>query len=84
MSSGLKFEIAGRTVNQKQFFDNIQKSAVDLATNAVRKRISGVRCPVHGKSAGDLRQVAGQDGNLQWTYSACCSELRSAVERSMS
>jgi len=84
MGSGLEFKIGGRTVSHDQFFKNMEQSVIDLASNAIEKRVSAVRCPVHGKSAGDLRQKPNRAGKVEWTYSVCCAELRAAVERALS
>ena len=83
MSSGLKFQIGGRTVSQDQFFKNMEKSVIDLASGAIEKRVSAVRCPVHGKMASDFRRKPTHAGKVEWTYSVCCEQLRTAVERAL-
>lgn len=76
----LEYKVGGRSVSKDAFIDNIGDAAVQLAASAIRERVSSVRCPVHGQSAGSVRVTRSGD-KVSYEFTACCEQLKAAVAK---
>lgn len=81
MKIGAKVElrVGGRKVSASQFARALQEDALKMVEREVRRRISRVRCPEHGKAAHvtPIRSA----GQLTWEVRRCCQDLVNEVEK---
>lgn len=78
---GVKLEFKdnqGRKVTKDQFVKNIAKEAHKLGADEMRKRLSAIRCPVHGQAPSNIREKSGSSFGLEFT--CCCEALKAKVE----
>jgi hypothetical protein len=74
----LEWKVNGRTVPSNRVADELRKSMRQVATNKVKHAIAGVRCPVHGGGASNIR-VESRGSNMNFTFNACCDGLKQAI-----
>jgi hypothetical protein len=83
MGASIKFTVGGREVPLSQFGNELRKGVETLAKTEIGKRIEAAECPVHHRRATNVRSyMAG--GKMQWTFDACCDELKKAVAATLS
>ena len=74
----LEWKLNGRTVPSNRVADELGKSIRRAATDKVKQAIAGVRCPVHGGGAGNIR-VESMGSKMNFTFNACCDGLKQAI-----
>jgi hypothetical protein len=74
----LKWKVNGRTVPSNRVADELGKSIKQAAADKVRHAITGVRCPVHGGAASNIR-VENMGSEMNFTFNACCDGLKQAI-----
>ena len=78
----LEWKVNDRTVPSNRVADELGKSIRDAATDKVKRAIAGVRCPVHGGGASNIRvQAAGS--RMNFTFNACCDDLKRVIAARM-
>jgi hypothetical protein len=78
----LEWKVNGRTVPSNRVADELGKSIRQAASDKVRNAIAGVRCPVHGTGATNIR-VQNAGSNMNFTFTACCDSLKQAIAARM-
>ncbi len=74
----LEWKVNGRTVRSNRVADELGQAIRRAAIVGMKQAIAGVRCPVHGSCADEiLVESAGE--NMNFTFSACCEELKQAI-----
>jgi hypothetical protein len=74
----LEWKVNGRSVPSNRVADELGKSIRHAATDKVKHAIAGVRCPVHGDGASNIR-VENSGSRMNFTFSACCDSLKQAI-----
>jgi hypothetical protein len=74
----LDWKVNGRTVPSNRVADELGKSIRQAATDKVKYAIAGVRCPVHGGGASNIR-VENTGSKMNFTFNACCDGLKQAI-----
>jgi hypothetical protein len=74
----LEWKVNGRNVPSNRVADELGKSIRQVATNKVKHAIAGVRCPVHGGVASNIR-VENVGSKMTFTFNACCDGLKEAI-----
>jgi hypothetical protein len=74
----LEWKVNGRTVPSNRLADELGKSIRHAATDKVKHAIAGVRCPVHGGGAKNIR-VENSGSRMNFTFNACCDSLKQAI-----
>ena len=74
----LEWKVNGRNVPSNRVADELGKSIRQAATNKVKHAIAGVRCPVHGSGASNIR-VENVGSKMNFTFNACCDGLKEAI-----
>jgi hypothetical protein len=74
----LEWKVNGRTVSPNRVAGELGKSIRQVATNKVKHAIAGVRCPVHGGGATNIR-VENMGSKMNFTFNACCDGLKQAI-----
>ena len=74
----LEWKLTGRTGPSNRVADELGKSISQAATDKVKHAIAGVRCPVHGGGASNIR-VEGAGSKMNFTFNACCDGLKQAI-----
>ncbi len=67
--------LGSRTVPLEQVTDPRISSALRSAAQDVGKKLSTVRCPVHQKTATNVRIHFDHRGSADLKYDSCCEEL---------
>lgn len=78
----LEWKVDGRTVPSNRIADKLGKSIRQAATDKVKAAIAGVRCPVHGSRASNIR-VETHGSKMNFTFTACCDGLKQAIAASL-
>lgn len=69
---------ARRNVSPEQWFADLERDALGLATQQLQQRADKIRCPTHGKAA--RVHYAGKHGDrLSYDIEACCAAHRDRV-----
>ena len=76
----LEWKVNGRTVPSSRIADELGKSIRRAATDKVKHAIAGVRCPVHGGGARNIR-VENVGNKMNFTFNACCDGLKEAIAK---
>ena len=80
-------QICSRCISDPYLKGFIENSATDAPCNFCGRRPSiplndvmetGVRCPVHGGVARNIRS-SGSGDRIQFQYEACCDDLKQAI-----
>ena len=79
-----KWEMNGRPIRSDQIGNELAKSIRQAANTQLEKAVKGVRCPVHGRVAQNVRLRSGSSSKMDVTYEACCDELKAAIARQLS
>jgi hypothetical protein len=74
----LEWKLNGRTVPSNRVGDELGKSIRQAAADKVKHAIAGVRCPVHGDGASNIR-VENVGSKMNFTFNACCDGLKEAI-----
>ena len=74
----LEWKLNGRTIPSNRVADELGKPIRQAATDKVKRAIAGVRCPVHGGGASNIR-VENMGSNMNFTFNACCDGLKQAI-----
>ena len=74
----LEWKVNGRTVPSNRVADELGKSIRQAATDRIKNAIAGVRCPVHGSGASNIR-VEKTGSKMNFTFTACCDGLKQAI-----
>lgn len=74
----LEWKVNGRTVPSSRIADELGKSIRQAAADKVKHAIAGVRCPVHGSGASNIR-VENIGSQMNFTFIACCDDLKRAI-----
>ena len=74
----LEWKVNGRTVPSNRIADELGKSIRQTATDKVKHAIAGVRCPVHGGGASNIR-IENMGSKMNFTFNACCDGLKEAI-----
>lgn len=56
-------------------------SPLRQAASDVGKRLASVKCPVHGKTATDVKLHFDASGNGDLKYESCCEKLGAAIAK---
>ncbi len=59
----------------------LEQKAKQVALDAVKKRVEGIRCPTHGTAAKVVARTSGS--KFTWDVSGCCDELVAKVKASL-
>jgi hypothetical protein len=78
----LEWKVNGRTVPSNRIADELGESIRQAATGKVKTAIAGIRCPVHGGGASNIR-VETQGSRMNFTFTACCDGLKQAIAASL-
>ena len=79
----LEWKLNGRTVPSNRVADELGKSIRQAATDKVKHAIAGVRCPLHGGGASNIR-VENMGSKMNFTFKACCDGLKQAIAARLS
>jgi hypothetical protein len=74
----LEWRVNGRTVPSNRVADELGKSIREAAIDKIRHAIAGVRCPVHGGGASNIR-LQSLGTKMNFTFNACCNDLKQAI-----
>ena len=74
----LEWKLNGRTVPSNRVADELGKSIRQAAADKVKHAIAGIRCPVHGGGASNIR-VENVGNKMNFTFTACCDVLKQAI-----
>ena len=75
LSVRVSVAVGSRTVPLEQVTDPRISSALRSAAQDVAKKLGGVRCPVHQRTATDVRIHFDSRGSADLKYDSCCEEL---------
>jgi hypothetical protein len=67
--------IGSKTVPLEEVTDARISSAFRSAANAVAQKLAVIRCPVHHKTASNVRIRFDQRGAADLQYDSCCEKL---------
>jgi hypothetical protein len=67
--------VGARTIPVEQLADARLAAALRRAAQDVARRIEGIVCPVHRKTASNVRVHFDQRGGAHLQYDSCCAEL---------
>jgi hypothetical protein len=74
----LEWKVNGRTVPSDRIADELAKAIRTEAVEKMKRAVTGVRCPVHGSVARNIRS-SGSGNRMQFQYEACCDALKKAI-----
>jgi hypothetical protein len=74
----VEWKVNGRTVPSNRVAEELGKSIRQAATDKVKHAIAGVRCPVHGGRASNIR-VENMGSKMNFTFNACCDGLKQEI-----
>jgi hypothetical protein len=75
--------IAGRAVPIEELADARLAGALRNAGQDVAQRLGGIRCPVHQKTATNVRVHFDARGNADLQYESCCETLGSRIGKAL-
>lgn len=68
------FEIGGRKVSPNRFGDELERAVLKQVSNNVKRSLSAVCCPRHGRQPKVTIKGRRID-NLSWEVQGCCQQL---------
>ncbi len=77
----MDYEIDGRKVSRKEWENDLESTATEQIRDDVERRIEGIRCPAHGKTAEV--QMMTTRGQLEFSVSGCCNDLVERVKSAL-
>ncbi len=75
--------VGARSVPVDDVKDARVASAFRAAGQDVGRKLATITCPVHAKTAGNVRIHFDARGNANLQYDSCCAELGVAVGRAL-
>lgn len=75
--------VGSRTVSIEDISDARLASSLRTAGQDIARRLSAVRCPVHGGTAHNVRVHFDARGNADFQYESCCERLGKRVGETM-
>lgn len=79
MDVNVTVTVGNRTVPLAQVRDNRIASALRATAKQVSSQLEKIRCPVHAKSASDVRLHFDANGAADLKYESCCDKLGAAI-----
>jgi hypothetical protein len=77
----MQWKVNGRAVRPDQVTNELMKGIRQGVTNQIEQAVRGVRCPVHGQRASNVRAVPAGGSKMNFQYEACCEALKAAIAR---
>jgi hypothetical protein len=75
--------LGSKTVALEQVTDARISTALRAAGRDVGRRLAPIRCPVHQKTATNVRVHFGARGDADLKYDSCCEKLGEAVGKAL-
>jgi hypothetical protein len=79
----MQWKVNGRNVRPNQIADEFMKGVRQGVSRQIQDAVQSGRCPVHGKSATNVRPVPAGGSKMNLQYEACCEELKAAIARQL-
>jgi hypothetical protein len=71
--------VGSRKVAVEELADRRVASALKAAGQDIGRKLEGIRCPVHGKTAQRIRVHFDARGNADLQYDSCCEQLGTRI-----
>jgi len=82
MKASWEWEIDGHKVPPNRVAEALSASVLRSVEKDLVAKISGVRCPEHGKGPTNV-QVTKAGGELRFAYGCCCDRLEGAIQAAL-
>jgi hypothetical protein len=75
--------VGTRAISIDELADARLASALRSAGQEVARRLQIIACPVHGKTAANVRVHFDQRGGADLQYDSCCEQLGESIGKAM-
>jgi hypothetical protein len=76
--------VAGRAVSVDDLADARLASALRSAAEDIARRLAGIHCPEHRKTASNVRVHFDAQGSADLQYESCCEKLGKRIGAALS
>jgi hypothetical protein len=83
VSVSVTVTIGSRTIPLEQVTDARISTALRAAGQDIGRRLETLRCPVHQKTASNIRVHFDTRGNADLKYDSCCAELGAHIGKAL-
>ncbi|HEY3818220.1 MAG TPA: hypothetical protein VGL81_13665 [Polyangiaceae bacterium] len=83
VSVAVTVTIGSRTMPLDQVTDARISTALRAAGLDIGRRLEALRCPVHHKTASNIRVHFDAKGNADLKYDSCCAELGAHIGKAL-
>jgi hypothetical protein len=83
VSVAVTVTIGSRTLKLEQVTDARISTALRAAGQDIGRRLEALRCPVHQKTASNIRVHFDAKGNADLKYDSCCAELGAHIGKAL-
>ncbi|HEY5242091.1 MAG TPA: hypothetical protein VIJ22_11520 [Polyangiaceae bacterium] len=83
VSVAVTVTIGSRTLPLEHVTDARISTALRAAGQDIGRRLEALRCPVHQKTASNIRVHFDSKGNADLKYDSCCAELGAHIGKAL-